>query len=86
MQMIPHCLQESRGQQWHSQRLCQLAAREHLEPWTVKPYMLHLQSIVSRLVSTHFVVEMRDWAMQMVLAADAGLRVPSADRGLDVDP
>lgn len=48
--------------------------------------MLRLQSIVSRLVVTHFVVGAREWAKQMVLAANAGPRVPSADRELDVGP
>lgn len=48
--------------------------------------MLHSQSIVSCLVLTHFVVGAREWATQMVLAANAGPHVPSADRELDVDP
>lgn len=48
--------------------------------------MLHSQSIVSRLVLTHCVVGAREWATQMVLAANVGPRVPSAGRELDVDP
>lgn len=48
--------------------------------------MLHSQTIVSRLVVTRFVVGAGEWATRMVLAANVGQRVPSADRELDVDP
>lgn len=74
------------GQQLHSRKLCQLAAREQLEPWTVKLYILRSQTIVWRLVQTHFVVGAREWATQMAPAVNVGLRVPNAGRELDVDP